>query len=133
MSNSISLEALQLAITALEMGLTEHEQYPHLLTVRDGVIQRFEVAMDVSRQLVIRILKEKFGLDDTQANNKTFIREAAKYSLIVDVEAWFGHLKARNDSSHTYDAEVAAQVFERVPLFLSDVRDLYFRLEQHVA
>ncbi|HLP98668.1 MAG TPA: nucleotidyltransferase substrate binding protein [Sideroxyarcus sp.] len=132
MSDKLSFEALELAIAALEQGLREHEQYPQLLTVRDGVIQRFEIAMDVSRQLMIRVLKEVFSLDAASAQKDT-IREAAKYSLIADAEAWMQHLAARNRTSHTYDSAIAEQVFAHIPSFLPDARDLLQRLHTHAA
>lgn len=130
--SEISIEALKLAIAALEQGLSEHEQYPQLLTVRDGVIQRFEIAMDVSRQLMIRVLKEVFLLDAASAQKDT-IREAAKFGLIADAEAWMGHLASRNRTSHTYDSAIADQVFAHIPSFLPDARDLYQRLLRHAA
>ena len=130
--SGLSFEALELSIAALEQGLIEHEQYPQLLTVRDGVIQRYEIAMDVSRQLMIRVLKEVFFLDAASAQKDT-IREAAKFGLIADAEAWMGHLAARNRTSHTYDSVIADQVFAHIPSFLPDVRDLHQRLLPHVA
>lgn len=130
--SKLSFEALELAIAALEQGLIEHEQYPQLLTVRDGVIQRFEIAMDVSRQLMIRVLKEVFSLDEASAKKDT-IREAATLGLIADAEAWMGHLAARNRTSHTYDSVIAEQVFAHIPSFLPDARDLLQRLRTHAA
>lgn len=130
--SQLSIEALELAVAALEQGLLEHAQYPHLLTVRDGVIQRFEITMDLSRQIVVRILKEVFGLEEATSKKDTF-REAAKLGLIADAEAWLGHVAARNRTSHTYDSAIANQVFSHVPSFLSDARDLLKRLAPHVA
>lgn len=130
--SELSFAALELATAALEQGLKEHEQYPQLLTVRDGVIQRFEIAMDVSRQLMIRVLKEVFSLDAASAQKDT-IREAAKFGLIADAEAWMGHLAARNRTSHTYDSEIAEQVFSHIPSFLPDAKDLLQRLRTHAA
>ncbi len=132
MSEQLSLEALELATAALAQGLVEHSQYPQLLTVRDGVIQRFEITMDVSRQLVIRVLREIFGMEEAVARKDTF-REAAKLGLIADAEGWIGHVNARNRTSHTYDSEIAAQVFAHIPSFLPDARDLLQRLKKHVA
>ena len=111
-------------------GLKEYAEYPQLLTVRDGVIQRFETVMDVSRQLMIRVLKDVFFLDAASAQKDT-IREAAKYGLIADAEAWMGHLAARNRTSHTYDSEIAKQVFAHIPSFLPDAKDLLQRLRIH--
>lgn len=130
--SQLSIAALKLAVAALEQGLLEHDQYPQLLTVRDGVIQRFEITMDLSRQIVVRVLKEVFGLEETYAKKDTF-REAAKLGLIADAEAWLGHIAARNRTSHTYDSAIADQVFSHVPEFLTDARDLLKRLAPHVA
>jgi len=130
--SELSIEALRLAVAALEQGLVEHEQYPQLLTVRDGVIQRFEITMDVSRQILVRVLKEVFAIEEASAKKDTF-REAAKLGLIADAEAWLGHLAARNRTSHTYDSNIANQVFAHIPSFLPDARDLLKRLQVHVA
>ncbi|WP_407276514.1 nucleotidyltransferase substrate binding protein [Halothiobacillus sp. DCM-1] len=133
MSESLSFDVLEKAIAALEEGLREHEQHPQLLTVRDGVIQRFEVAMDLSRKMILRVLKEKFALDDIAANNKTFIREGAKYGLIADAESWMRHLESRNKTSHTYDPPLAARVFAEIPAFIPDAQDLLKRLKNAIA
>lgn len=130
--NDLSLKALELAVAALEEGLQEHRQYPQLLTVRDGVIQRFEVAMDLSRQILVRVLKEVFNYDEAQAKKETF-RESAKLALIADAEAWLAHLAARNRTAHTYDSVIAAQVFEHIPSFLPDAYDLLRRLRPYAA
>jgi len=135
--SEISLEALHLAVKAVEEALDDYRyaketQSRLLLSVRDGAIQRFEVAMDLTRQLVIRVLKEKYDMDEASAK-KGWIREAAKLGMIADVESWFGFLAARDRSSHTYDSEIAAGVFDQIGDFLSNARDLLQRLPAHVA
>lgn len=135
--SEISLEALQLAVKAVEESLddyhyAEETQSRLLLSVRDGAIQRFEVAMDLTRQLVIRVLKEKYAMDEASAK-KGWIREAAKLGMIADVESWFGFLSARDRTSHTYDAKTAAEVFGQIAEFLTHVRDLLQKLPSHVA
>lgn len=132
MSEKISTAAVEQALAALEEGLREHAQYPQVLTVRDGVIQRFEFVMDTSRQLLVRVLKEIFAIEESTARKDTF-REAAKLGLIADAESWLAHLSARNQTSHTYDSKIAAQVFAHVPSLLPDVRDMLQRLRPHVA
>ncbi len=130
--SELSVNALELSLAALEQGLQENQQYPHLLTTRDGVIQRFEIAMDVSRQLTLRVLREVFGMEEAVARKDTF-REAAKLGLVADAEAWIGHVNALNRTSHTYDSEIATQVFAHIPSFVPDARDLLQRLKKHVA
>ena len=128
MSDELSFEALELAIAALEQGLREHEQYPQLLTVRDGVIQRFQIALDVSQKLMKRVLRDIYKIEPARIAKNT-AREAAEMGLIADTEAWIGHIDARNDSAHTYDNEIAERVSQRIPIFLPDARDLLVRLK----
>jgi nucleotidyltransferase substrate binding protein (TIGR01987 family) len=135
--SEISLEALHLAVKSVEEALddyryAEETQSRLLLSVRDGAIQRFEVAMDLTRQLVIRVLKEKYDMDEASAK-KGWIREAAKLGMIADAESWFGFLAARDRSSHTYDSEIAARVFDQIGDFLSNACDLLQRLPAHVT
>lgn len=127
----ISFEPLAKAIAALEQGLEEYAKYPELLTVRDGVIQRFEIALDLSQRLMRRVLKEVYGREEAQIA-KNAAREAATMGLVADAEAWIGHINARNDTAHTYNDEIAARVFARVPLFLSDARALLEKLNDAV-
>ncbi len=135
--SEISLEPLHLAIQAVNDALSDYRyaeetQSRVLLSVRDGAIQRFEVAMDLTRQLIIRVLKEKYAMDESSAK-KGWIREAAKLGMIADVESWFGFLSARDRTSHTYDAKVAEAVFSQIPEFLIHARDLLQKLPHHVA
>jgi nucleotidyltransferase substrate binding protein (TIGR01987 family) len=132
MSDELSFDALEKAIAVLEEGLLEHAQYPQLLTVRDGVIQRFEVAVDVSQKLMKRVLLDVFSIDAARVQKNT-AREAASMGLIADAEAWIGHINARNETSHTYDSAKANQVFQTIPGFLPDARDLLARLKNAVA
>lgn len=129
--DKISLDALEQSVAAVEEGLKEYAQYP-VLVARDGVIQRFEVAMDTARQLLLRILKEIFFIEEAFARKDT-VREAAQLGLIGDAEAWIGYVNARNSTSHTYNSTIAEQVFKQVPAFISDAHDLIKRLKPHVA
>lgn len=132
MTNELNFDALEKAIAVLEDGLLEHAQYPQLLTVRDGVIQRFEVVVDVSQKLMKRVLLDVFRIDAARVQKHT-AREAASMGLIADAEAWIGHINARNETSHTYDSAKANQVFQTIPGFLPDARDLLVRLKNAVA
>jgi len=130
--SDLSFVALELSIAALEQGLEEHAQYPQLLTVRDGVIQRFEVVVDISQKLMKRVLQEIYHLEPARIAKST-IREAATLALIADAERWIGHIDARNDTSHTYDSSKADAVFARILGFLPDARDLLKRLNNAIT
>lgn len=135
--SEISMEALRLAVQSVEEALSDYRyaeetQSRLRMSVRDGGIQRFEVAMDLARQLVIRILKEKYAMDEASAK-KGWVREAAKLGMISDAEIWFGFLSARDRTSHTYDSAIANEVFRQIAEFLFHARDLLQKLPSHVA
>ena len=57
------------------------------LIMRDGVIQRFQIAMDLSWKLMLRALKEICQLDEgTLLSRKDISRRAPKYRLLDDTE-----------------------------------------------
>jgi nucleotidyltransferase substrate binding protein (TIGR01987 family) len=125
----IQIDSLRKAVQALETGFAEHAMHPELLTVRDGVIQRFEIAMDLSWKMTSRVLRDVYGVQDSDIlTKKDIFRQAAKYRLLDDPEAWFGHYDARNDTSHQYDNEVAERTFARARLYLADAQSLVQRL-----
>ncbi|MBF0108507.1 MAG: nucleotidyltransferase substrate binding protein [Magnetococcales bacterium] len=125
----LSVEALERAVTALEDGLREYAEHP-VLTMRDGVIQRFEIAMDLSWKLLQRTLKDILTINPGAIRTKEdMFRVAAEYELLTNTERWLGHYEARNQTSHIYDAGLAAQVFDRISSFLPDVRELVARLK----
>lgn len=125
----LSVEALEKALARLDEGFSEAERYPELLTVRDGVIQRFEIAMDLSWKLMQRALKDIYQVNEGDLlSKKDIFRQAAKYHLLEDTETWFGHYDARNKTSHIYDSEEAARAFERARAFLTDAKVTLERL-----
>ncbi len=125
----LNIEALEKALARLEEGFSEAERYPELLTVRDGVIQRFEIAMDLSWKLMQRALKLIYQVDEAVLlSKKDIFRQAAKYRLIDDAETWFGHYEARNKTSHIYDSNEAERAFMRARVFLADAKVTLERL-----
>ena len=129
--SKIQLDSLRLVIAALAIGFEEQAAHPELLTTRDGVIQRFEIAMDLSWKTTMRVLREIYGVQSSDVlTKKDIFRQAAKYLLLDDPEAWFGHYEARNDTSHIYDSAIAEQTFDRARVFLADAQLLLQRLER---
>ncbi|MEY4668929.1 MAG: hypothetical protein RL518_1628 [Pseudomonadota bacterium] len=101
----IQLGELKRAISRLKEALS----LPKDDIVRDSVIQRFEFTVELSWKVLQRYLKAS-GISETLSPKNTF-REAAKLSLITDVEAWLRFIDARNLSSHTYKEALAEEVY----------------------
>lgn len=81
---------------------------------RDSVIQRFEFTYELVWKTLKRILAFK-GLDIT--NPRDVFREAAKQKLITDPTIWFEFINKRNLTVHTYNPDVAEDIYESLPLF----------------
>jgi nucleotidyltransferase substrate binding protein (TIGR01987 family) len=113
--NSLQLD-LTTALTRLQEALNAQHTDLH----RDAAIQRFEFTFELSWKLMQTILQENrievHGV-------KTILREAARLNLIDNPSTWFPYLDARNRTSHTYNAEMAKQIFSEIQSFPPVVTD----------
>jgi nucleotidyltransferase substrate binding protein (TIGR01987 family) len=120
-----NLEPLQKAVEQLEKGLRQVGAVPGDDLVRDGIIQRFEYTVDLCWKFLQRYLKDIAQVDDAIIRTKKdLFREGARVRLIPDAATWIAHYEARNETSHTYNAEVATRVFERARMSAADARNL---------
>ena len=121
----LNLDPLEKAITQLKSGLDQSHADPDNELLRDGVIQRFEYTMDLSWKMIQRYLKHIAQVEESAIRTKKdLFREAGKLGLISNVEAWFGYYEARNETSHTYDPQIAESVFKQAEMFLPDATRL---------
>lgn len=103
-----------------ERALTELEE--------QGLIQRFEF----KHELAWNVLKDYF---EDQGNtlitgSRDATREAFNKSLIDDGEDWMEMIKSRNQSSHTYNEEVAEEIIDKIIHQHNDLfSDLYIKME----
>ena len=98
--------------------------------IRAGVIQNFEVTYEISWKLMARWLNTYVasGVADGVTRRQLF-RLAAENRLIHDVDEWMQHHEARNTTSHIYNEEQAARVYEATREFVHDARYLLEALE----
>ncbi len=73
--------------------------------LRDACIQRFEFCVELSWKTAVKAL----GLEIKSPN--IAIRDMARNNLIDNTDLWFDLLVARNKTSHTYDEDVAVEVY----------------------
>jgi nucleotidyltransferase substrate binding protein (TIGR01987 family) len=136
------LDSLQKAIAALQAAQTRSED-PVLMAgldltmqsvVQSGVIQHFEFTYELTWKFMRRQLESDIGRSAVEGvNRRDLFRIAAEQGLINDVEAWFGYHLARNETSHTYDASVAARVYATTLDFARDAAALLAVLESRNA
>ena len=79
----------------------------------DGLIQRFEFTFELAWKLM-KSYAEYQGTDKEIMGSRDAIRWAFENKLIDDSYVWMEMIKRRNDTSHNYDEDTAADVVVRV-------------------
>ena len=90
--------------------------------LRDATIQRFEFSVEIAWKVSAKAL----GSPSTSA--KPVLREMLRAGMISDIDRWFDFVEARNKSSHTYDENIAAEVFSAIGPFIAAARELFSKL-----
>ena len=99
------------ALTALEVAVSDFDKTA-LLSVRDGVIQRFEFSVELARKTVREYLIDE-GIAEINTP-KSVMKAAFAANLVDDEDGWIGILNDRNTTSHIYDEDEADKIFERI-------------------
>ncbi len=108
------------AVARLEEALDDYKTY-HLDSVRDGVIQRFEMCTELAWKTTREYLIDQ-GFSDGINSPKSVMRKAYTAGLLQEEQGWIDLLNARNLTAHIYDEATAQRVFEQIsgqfcPLF----------------
>lgn len=99
------------ALNALEEAVSDFDKTV-LLSVRDGVIQRFEFTAELAWKTAREYLIDE-GI--TEINTpKSVMKAAFAAGLVDDEEGWIEILNDRNVTSHIYDESEANKIFERI-------------------
>lgn len=126
---AVSLDELNKAVLSLEeaIGLYTGASANDVIAkkaFRDACIQRFEYSIELSWKTAMKVL------GSATAAAKPAIREMARNGLILNPEIWMTFIEARNESSHSYDEEVAARVFRKIQEFHPEARLLIDKLNR---
>ena len=96
-------KALQRLVMALAQERNEY--------IQDAVIQRFEFTYE----LAWKALKNCLAMKDIDVRNaKDTLKAAYQQGLIQDADAWSLLHQQRNLTSHTYDSQLADEVYDFV-------------------
>ncbi|MCF6346095.1 MAG: nucleotidyltransferase substrate binding protein [Thiomicrorhabdus sp.] len=133
----LDLSSLQKAIQSLKEALLVHQQYATGedgalgRTLQSGVIQNFEFTYEICWKFLKRWLAENLGKSSVEGlSRRELFRLSVEYRLMDSVETWMIYHRARNETSHTYDQKIAAEVFEVAKGFLSDAECLFSTLQK---
>ena len=104
-------QALISAITRLRDLLAQPEND----VSRDAAIPRFEFCFELAWKAIQERARDE-GLDCQTP--KSYLTLAFKASWVVDEREWLAMLADRNQTSHTYDEDLAKAVYERLRHYL---------------
>ncbi len=98
--------------------------------IKAGVIQNFEFSYELCWKFMKRWLEQNYSESFTAGiTRKQLFRYAAENLLIEDYDAWMHFHELRNKTSHTYDREVAEEIFEAAGNFFHHSRLFYKAIE----
>ena len=119
---TVSIQEYSKVLDALEkaIALTKtHEHDSELFKLnRDGSIQRFEFCVELAWKVSVK------EMGTSASSPKVALREMLQSNLISNFDRWFDYIVARNKSSHTYDDDIAAEVYLVATQFLEDGKSL---------
>ncbi|MEZ0537662.1 nucleotidyltransferase substrate binding protein [Caldicellulosiruptoraceae bacterium PP1] len=97
------------AVIRLKEALEENQANP---LIYDAVIQRFEFTYELAWKLMKAYL-EYIGITNVNSPRSAF-KEAFSSGLILDGDIWIEMINARNLTSHTYDEELAKEIYNLI-------------------
>ncbi|MDQ6955484.1 MAG: nucleotidyltransferase substrate binding protein [Mariprofundaceae bacterium] len=132
MIQALDLTPLQKALKSLLFAIERTEREAEDDMLRDSVIQRFEYTYE----LCWKMLKRRLEMDAPSAeaidamSYREMIREGAERGLIDEPVVWFDYRQKRNLTTHTYNANVAQEVYQSAVAFANHAQKLLSALEQ---
>jgi nucleotidyltransferase substrate binding protein (TIGR01987 family) len=108
-----ALHKLTEAVNQLELHGAEKEIVNQMSELeREGLIQRFEYTHELAWKVMKDYLKEQ-GIQEI-GGSKDAVRGANQLELITQAEVWMDMISGRNATSHTYDEEIAENIFLKI-------------------
>ena len=125
MSESLIFTPLINATNSLALAIAQ----PKDEFIRDAVIQRFKYTYELCWKFIKRDLTEDMGSEAVNMlSRRDLFRVAADKNIISGPLPWFTFHKARNETSHTYNKQVAEQTYLVALDFLPCAQNLVNRL-----
>jgi nucleotidyltransferase substrate binding protein (TIGR01987 family) len=109
----------QKALLQLSKAVELSRQRPLSEIEKQGLIKAFEF----THELAWNVMKDYFEYQGNTSltGSRDATREAFQKSLIVDGEGWMEMIPSRNQTSHTYNQEIADEIAEKVTVSYHDL------------
>lgn len=118
--------AIQFSKERLDDDISETEEN----VIKAGVIQNFEFTYELCWKFMKRWLELNLtpGLLDGVSRKELF-RHALENKLIISFDDWVKYHELRKTTSHTYNEDVADEIYAVSDFFLNDAKILYHAIE----
>jgi nucleotidyltransferase substrate binding protein (TIGR01987 family) len=113
------------AVSQLQQALSRKAEDELL---QAGCLKYFEFCFELAWKSIKEAAAGE-GLPDC-LSPKVCLKQAFALGWITDEKAWLSMLEARNLMSHTYQAEQALQVYQKLPLYLEELKTLQKALDK---
>jgi nucleotidyltransferase substrate binding protein (TIGR01987 family) len=113
------LQDLKKALVQFQMALALPAEND---VIKAGCIQYFEFSFELAWKTIKRIAEEE-GLADCNSPKSAF-KAAFSNGWIEGEEVWLDMLSSRNKMSHTYNAEQAIDIFDKLPAYADALQQL---------
>ena len=90
--------------------------------VLDATIQRFEFSYELMWKTLKNFLEDIHGI--RAISPRQVFKEAYTLSLIQNENLFLEMIHARNSLSHTYNEELANEIYKKCPLYLSAMQEV---------
>ncbi len=129
----LKLDNLKKALVSLEKIIDQYESLSVTSelkeSLRDGAIQRFEFTYELAWKSLKRFF-EVYMLENVDALiGANLFRMGFEAGLISNVNIWLEFKRNRNLTSHTYDQNVAHEVYEGLKLFVPEINHFIQKIE----
>ncbi len=114
-----NFDNLSLALSRLEEALAEDSSNPLIV---DGTIQRFEFTIELYWKTLKRCLQSE-GIE--ARTPRETLKEAYKAEWLNDEQAWLQMLKDRNETSHTYNEELAREILSHIHAYFPEMKTVF--------
>jgi len=132
----LDLTSLGNAVQRLREGVARHQAEPADEQLRDGLIQRFEFTYELSHKMLRRYLQDILpsAEDAARMTFAELVRAGNERGLLrAEWPVWRRFRDIRTRTTHTYNADTAAEIVREIPAFLDEAAYLCTQLQQRVG
>lgn len=106
-------------------------QLENLELQREGLIQRFEYCYELFINTLRDLMLYRGAIKEELNGNRAVLSEALAKGYISEHDLWREMLLARNDTSHSYNDEIAVEVTNKIhKVFYPLMKELFERLKK---